>query len=515
MTLCIKSGKQKPIVCDTNKPIMETTNFSLLPGAVLRGATATYKIVRTLGQGTFGITYLAETTDNASGVQSYVAVKEFFMKAKNSRNGSTVNTGCADNVFDYYKKKFEEEALHIKALKHPNIVKCSETFCANNTVYFVMEYIEGESLAARVARLGRLSEQEALRFTRQIGSALTAMHRNNMLHLDVKPSNIMLRGNEAVLIDFGLSKQYDDNGDAMTQSLISSGTNGYAPMEQFHYHEHDGLPVTLDVHALGATLFFVLTGYEKMRYLPATIDEEGFPRHILETNNVTKRTIDVVEKAMAHHKKNRYQTVEEMLMALDNKNNALVHTTEEETLICSSTKSNVCEDPNATGITEIEMLPMPQIGDDMYLRYHENETEYSFRFKFGEEVTSIWGTASRPHANLWTHIKCEMLWFKDPDWAEGHSVAYTDELLDYIRNSGILNAELWDCHKYPESDYYKGNYGIQMQQYRDENGEKLINPRFDDMRIDAAATFLPILMKQEDLNDCFTELKEKMKAQEY
>ena len=110
---------------------METTNFSLLPGAVLRGATATYKIVRTLGQGTFGITYLAETTDNASGVQSYVAVKEFFMKAKNSRNGSTVNTGCADNVFDYYKKKFEEEALHIKALKHPNIVKCSETFCAN------------------------------------------------------------------------------------------------------------------------------------------------------------------------------------------------------------------------------------------------------------------------------------------------------------------------------------------------------------------------------------------------
>lgn len=372
---------------------METTNFSLLPGAVLRGATATYKIVRTLGQGTFGITYLAETTDNASGVQSYVAVKEFFMKAKNSRNGSTVNTGCADNVFDYYKKKFEEEALHIKALKHPNIVKCSETFCANNTVYFVMEYIEGESLAARVARLGRLSEQEALRFTRQIGSALTAMHRNNMLHLDVKPSNIMLRGNEAVLIDFGLSKQYDDNGDAMTQSLISSGTNGYAPMEQFHYHEHDGLPVTLDVHALGATLFFMLTGYEKMRYLPATIDEEGFPRHILETNNVTKRTIDVVEKAMAHHKKNRYQTVEEMLQGLENETSQSVNSDEETSFASAngSESNNGKEDDDddydelmeyVDNYDEMNNLPLPKGKDWLAIRKFEDNVVYNINIHF-------------------------------------------------------------------------------------------------------------------------------------
>lgn len=498
---------------------METTNFSLNPGTVLRSTTTTYRIVRTLGQGTFGITYLAETTDNNSGMQSYVAVKEFFMKEKNSRNGNSVTTGCADNVFAYYKKKFEEEARHIKTLRHPNIVKCSETFCANNTVYFVMEYVEGESLSSYMARHGQLNEYQTLRFTRQIGSALATMHSHNMVHLDVKPSNVMIRGNQAVLIDFGLSKEYDDNGDAMTQSLISSGTNGYAPMEQFHYHEHDGLPVTLDIHALGATMFFMLTGYDNMRYLPAIIDEEGFPRHILEANNVTKRTVDVIEKAMAHHKKDRWQTVEEMLKALDKKNNVAVTITDEETEIVSTIKPHG-KNKHKTSVTKdtgIELLPFPQIGDDIYLRYHENEIEYNFRFKFEEEITSIRGTANRPHANLWTHIKCELLWFKDPDWAEGHSVAYTDELLDYIRNSDIMNEELWDSayKSYREKHFYKGNYGIEMMQYRDEDGKELINKRFYEMNQEAAAKFLPILLKQEDLNDCFNELKKKMKDQEY
>ena len=374
---------------------METTNFSLLPGTVLRSATTTYKIVRTLGQGSFGITYLAETTDNSNGVQSYVAVKEFFMKEKNSRNGSTVNTGCADNVFDYYKKKFEEEALHIKALKHPNIVKCSETFRSNNTVYFVMEYIEGESLSARVARLGRLSEHEALRFTRQIGSALATMHRNNMLHLDVKPSNIMLRGNEAVLIDFGLSKQYDDNGDAMTQSLISSGTNGYAPMEQFHYHEHDGLPVTLDVHALGATLFFMLTGYGKMRYLPAMIDEEGFPRYILETSNVTERTIAVVEKAMAHHKRERYQSINDMLLALGNDSSQSGNNDEATAFVSTnaSVSNNVEEDDEDDydelmeyigNYDEDNNLPLPKSKDWLAIRKFEDNVVYNINIHFDE-----------------------------------------------------------------------------------------------------------------------------------
>lgn len=507
------------------------TTSSLASGTILHGEVYNYKITKVLGQGSYGITYLAETV-NSNEATCLVAIKELFIREACTRTGTTVNTGNVGTDFAYFKQKFEKEALHIKTLKHPNIVRSAETFKANNTVYFVMEFINGESLSNRIARLGRLSESEALNITRQIGAALRHMHAHNMLHLDVKPDNIMMRGNEAVLVDFGLSKQYDRNGKAMTMTLITSGTNGYAPMEQFSYREHNGFPATLDIHALGATLFKMLTGYGNMQDLVFEIDEEGFPSQKLLAFNVSAHIVAVIEKAMAHLARNRYQSIDEMLKALDTQTTQN-HQSNEATTFASSNNSfsykkeldeeeeieeeeeeeeeDIEEDDDEfeDDFIDDKFPPTIKHGDEIRFRFHEGNIEYNFSItierKEKEDVSKILGTASRPHANLLTHIKCELLGFKSPDWAEELESIFTDELLKDIQDIGMLKEEYWCEGKY--GIFGEGNYGLNFS----ENGSY----RYFAMKTEKASIYVPALMKNEEISNCYKALKEKMKAQEY
>lgn len=191
---------------------------AIAPGTVLHGEAYDYKIIKTLGQGSFGITYQAKVEmKGALGTldsNMYVAVKEFFMKEVNGRSGDTVTSGSTSKggLFSYYREKFEREARNLGTLKHPNIVRVLEMFIANGTAYYAMEFINGMSLDDTIAQSphGRLSTEQAIKLTRQIGAAISFMHSRKMLHLDVKPANVMVRADgKAVLIDFGLSKQYD------------------------------------------------------------------------------------------------------------------------------------------------------------------------------------------------------------------------------------------------------------------------------------------------------------------
>ena len=204
--------------------------LNLPQGTTLQGTNATYTIVRVLGQGSFGITYLAQTQiAGALGtIDVNVAVKEFFMKEINSRSGNTVTGGSStsDGLFDKYRQKFRREAKNLSRMQHPGIVKVLDSFDANGTSYIVMDYVCGGSLDSHIAfhpsslsekdgrrPEGGLPEEEALRLTRGIGDALAYMHAHHMLHLDLKPSNVMLNDQEEpILIDFGLSKHYDENG---------------------------------------------------------------------------------------------------------------------------------------------------------------------------------------------------------------------------------------------------------------------------------------------------------------
>ncbi|MCD7720812.1 MAG: protein kinase [Prevotellaceae bacterium] len=110
-----------------------------------------------------------------------------------SYTGATVTLGSDPSMDRRYREKFVGEALKLSRMEHPNIVRVMETFEANNTVYYSMEYISGGSLDDHILRSGRLAEQECLGFTREIGAALQYMHSKGMLHLDLKPQNIMLR----------------------------------------------------------------------------------------------------------------------------------------------------------------------------------------------------------------------------------------------------------------------------------------------------------------------------------
>ena len=294
-------------------------NQALPAGTRLQGHSYAYEIERVLGQGSFGITYRArlclsgELGELASSVT--VAVKEFFMKDINGREGTSVTSGSNSGVYSDYKAKFKREAVNLSRMKHPGIVKVLEAFEANNTFYYAMEYIEGGSLDSYIREWGSLPEREALDCVEHIGSALAFMHDHRMLHLDLKPLNVMRRANgRPVLIDFGLSKQYGDDGQPESSTTIGGGTPGYAPIEQANYHEGRDFPVTLDVYALGATLYKMLTGQTPP--VAADVLNDGFPEEPLRQKQVSRKTIEALRKAMSPMKKERWQTVEEFLGAL-------------------------------------------------------------------------------------------------------------------------------------------------------------------------------------------------------
>lgn len=300
------------------------TTTSLAIGTILHGEAYDYKIMNVLGQGTFGITYKAKVEMKGAlgrlDSNMYVAVKEFFMKEVNGRENSSVTSGSTSNggLFYYYRDKFEREARNLSTLSHPNIVKVLEAFHANGTTYYSMEYIDGISLDKKIAQSpqGRMSLTEAIETLKQIGAAIAFMHSRNMLHLDVKPGNVMMRKDgTAVLIDFGLSKQYTSDGEPESSTKVGAGTPGYAPIEQASYHEGKGFPTMMDVYALGGTLFKMLTGQRPPE--ASEILNEGFPTDSLRQLFIPDNIVNSISKAMAPLKKDRWQTVDEFVKHLD------------------------------------------------------------------------------------------------------------------------------------------------------------------------------------------------------
>ena len=218
-----------------------------------------YRIVRYLASGGFGSTYVAE--DIHLGEQ--VAVKEFFMRGINHRSpdGTTVEVSNVTNVpvFDGQLKKFRREAQRIFNLRNNHIIHIIDLFDANGTSYYVMELIDGMSLADQVLQQP-LTELEVRDVTSQVLDALEAMHAAGLYHLDVKPANIMRdKSGHCTLIDFGASKQMTSDERSTLSSSTMSYTPGYAPMEQVAQQSKNIGPWT-DFYALGATLYRLVTG---------------------------------------------------------------------------------------------------------------------------------------------------------------------------------------------------------------------------------------------------------------
>lgn len=290
--------------CKSIKNIVKYQSMTLQQDYTLQDGN--YRILKVLGQGGFGITYLAIQVR----LDRKVAIKEFFMKDFCERNETTrqvtLGTAGSRETVNSCRMKFLKEAKHIAKLDHPNIIRIIDVFDENSTSYYVMEYIEGGSLSNNLGTTG-LSMSEATRYIFQVAETLEYIHKKNIAHLDIKPGNIMLNGNdEIVLIDFGVSKQYDFSTGEQTSVSPVGCSSGYAPLEQY---EPDGVkdfsPQT-DIYSLGATYFKLLTGITPLKASKITKD---FLQENLKAKGVPTAVISIICKSMEKLKENRFSDV--------------------------------------------------------------------------------------------------------------------------------------------------------------------------------------------------------------
>ena len=290
-----------------------------------------YRIECVLGQGGFGITYLARNTV----FDVNVAIKEFFMKDENGRDGKTVtmpNTTKSE-MFNGQKEKFKKEAKRMFAIKNEHIVGVQDLFEENGTAYYVMDYIDGESLAARLKRTGNpMTESEVNKILPQILDALKVIHDNGIWHLDLKPANIMLdKAGNIKLIDFGASKQMNAQKGGATTSTAISYTNGYAPREQMEQNYEKFGPWT-DIYALGATLYNLLTN--KRPPLPSDIDDdETKDKHVALPfpDDISVETKSLLLQLLNTNRQQRPQSVDAIINAAKLKNVTLQQPSEQQT----------------------------------------------------------------------------------------------------------------------------------------------------------------------------------------
>ena len=284
--------------------------MNLQQGTLLQGGK--YRIECELGHGGFGITYLAVQL----GLNRRVAIKEFFMSEYCNRDVDTSHVSVpsegSKELVAKFRNKFIKEAQNIAGLKHPNIISIYDVFEDNGTAYYVMEYLDRGSMADVVKHQGRLSEAEALHYIRQIADALRYIHERKMNHLDVKPANILIdENNAAVLIDFGLSKRYDDEGNQTSTTPVGI-SHGYAPLEQYKKSGVGTFSPATDIYSLGATLYKLITGITP----PDANDilTDGLPSH---PGIMSAPVYAAIEQAMQPNKNKRPQTIDEFLILLD------------------------------------------------------------------------------------------------------------------------------------------------------------------------------------------------------
>ena len=286
---------------------------SLPAGTILNGR---YIIGRVLGQGGFGITYTAR--DHQTG--QLVAIKEFFPDSMATRTDRTTVTpfyGERGENFTYGRSSFLQEAETMaQFIGNPNIIRVYSYFEENGTAYFVMEYVDGVSLQEHIkSKGGKLSFDDALDLLMPVMDALSVVHEKGIIHRDVTPDNIYIsRDGTVKLLDFGAARYSLGN---VSRSLDVILKHGFAPKEQYKRRGRQG-PYT-DVYALGATLYYSITGVRPDDAIERS-DEDDMPYPTSLGAQITLQQEKVLLKAMAVDYQDRYQTMAEFKNAICNLN---------------------------------------------------------------------------------------------------------------------------------------------------------------------------------------------------
>ncbi|EXJ09122.1 MULTISPECIES: protein kinase domain-containing protein [Nitrincola] len=246
-----------------NKP---TFNHLTLPQGYQLGD---YIILDLLGQGGFGIAYLAQDIH----LQNQVVIKEYFPSDLASRDGQTVSALGTNGQIDYEKgmARFLEEGRALARFNHPAVVRILKYFQQNNTAYLVMEFIDGEPLDSYLKRKHTLTPEVVEHLAKELLDGLEVVHQHGLIHRDIKPANIMLRpGGKPVLIDFGAAKE-----ELAEKSHSVVVTPGYGALEQ--YSSKAKLAPATDLYAFGATLYKCLTAQTPEESSARVLDDTHIP----------------------------------------------------------------------------------------------------------------------------------------------------------------------------------------------------------------------------------------------
>ena len=342
----------------------------LQPNTTLQGGK--YRIERVLGQGGFGNTYSGFNTV----FDERIAIKEFFMQGINDRDGDTGSVSVSlernKQQFEEQREKFKKEALRIRKLNNPHIIKVHDLFEENGTAYYVMDYVDGENLAERLKRTGHpMTEQEVKKLLPQILDALKSVHDAGIWHLDLKPANIMIdKVGNVKLIDFGASKQFNAQKGGATTSTAISYTNGYAPREQMEQN-YDKFGPWTDFYALGATLYTLLTN--KRPPLPTDIDDDiSEDKHLALPlpNGVSKEMKGYILWLMQTNRNRRPQSIDEFVSkteeakasfvddvkadpAISSEETIIANSKNEETIVDAPTTKGPLEEPRKV-VTQVK-----------------------------------------------------------------------------------------------------------------------------------------------------------------
>ena len=290
----------------------------LYPGTILENR---YLIGESIGSGGFGIVYRAWD----SKLDVVVAIKEYFPQGVVTRaegQPELIILGKKAEEYEYRKNRFLLEARTMaKFGQHKNIPNVFEHFEANYSAYIVMELLEGERLSDYISHLpnGRVDIDFTLYIVNEIGQALKSMHEAKVIHRDVAPDNIFICSGKSIhlkLMDLGAAKIEDSSDDVIDLCMKV----GYSPVEQ--YDKTDNFGPWSDIYALGATMYFMLTGER-----PDESTSRKKEDHLLDVNQlnpeVSENLNNTIMKALAVNPNERFRTVDEFLKAVNGEKKVL------------------------------------------------------------------------------------------------------------------------------------------------------------------------------------------------
>lgn len=287
--------------------------YHLKPGTVLAGK---YKLGVVIGYGGFGTVYKAWDCN----LNQIVAIKEYYPTAFLYRAPGDKQAAVYDKknreLFATGKEEFLEEARNVARFnQHPNIVHVYDFFEENGTAYFVMEFLDGDSLKAPISAArkagGGMDCKVAVAITLAVLNALKAIHEAGIIHRDIKPGNIfLLRDGTVKVFDLGAARFSDDENEKTRTIII---TPGYAPPEQYQRKSKQG--AYTDIYAVGALLYEMLTGIKLAESIERKTEDTAKAPH--EVNSAIPVTVsNAVMRAIAIQPKIRFQNVEDFAHAL-------------------------------------------------------------------------------------------------------------------------------------------------------------------------------------------------------